>query len=76
MIYMIAPVFRSACLSIYRQIGNAIAPPVAAVLGRCIALAAAGAVPPGAKVVGHEVRMRQAGHVSKLMLDGSVRYLL
>jgi site-specific DNA-cytosine methylase len=46
---------RRACLSAYRQIGNAIAPPVAAALGRCIGLAAAGAVPQNAKAVGHEV---------------------
>lgn len=31
--------------------GNAVAPPVAAALGRCLLLAAAGAAPPGAAVI-------------------------
>ena len=33
------------------QMGNAVAPPVAAALGRCLLLAAAGAAPVGAAVV-------------------------
>ncbi|KAI8463386.1 MAG: hypothetical protein J3K34DRAFT_495628 [Monoraphidium minutum] len=33
------------------QMGNAVAPPVAAALGRCLLLAAAGAAPPGAAVI-------------------------
>ncbi|KIY93940.1 DNA (cytosine-5)-methyltransferase CMT3 [Monoraphidium neglectum] len=35
----------------YLQMGNAVAPPVAAALGRCLLLAAAGAAPAGAAVV-------------------------